>query len=97
MNQSNAARSDEGEESQGAGRRPVDHVRVGNVEIAIWRNKGTGGEFYSASAPTIRYKEKEGEDWKNGSSFGVTDLLCMAEAARETSSRMRELARGRGR
>jgi hypothetical protein len=35
MNQSNAQRADEGEESQGAGRRPVDHIRVGNVEIAI--------------------------------------------------------------
>jgi hypothetical protein len=95
MAQSNAQRADESDESQGAGRRPVDHVRVGNVEIAVWRNQGSSGDFYTASAPTIRYKD--GEEWKNGSSYNMTDLLSLAEAAREASAKIRELSKGRAR
>jgi hypothetical protein len=66
MAQSNAQRTDEPEQ-ESTGRRPVDTAKHGNVEIAIWRNAGSGGDFYSASTPTIRYKD--GEEWKNGSSL----------------------------
>jgi hypothetical protein len=93
MAQSNAQRSDEPEPESG-GRRPVDTAKHGNVEIAIWRNAGSGGDFYSASTPTIRYKD--GEEWKNGSSFGRHDLLDLAEAAREAASKIRDLSKGRG-
>jgi hypothetical protein len=46
MAQSNAQRADEGDDQQSerSGRRPVDTARVGNVEIAIWRNQGRSGE-----------------------------------------------------
>lgn len=46
-----------GEEQKSFSHRPVDSARHGNVEIALWRNEGGNGEFYSASTPTIRYKE----------------------------------------
>ena len=94
MAQSIAQRAETPEESQGSGRRPVDTARVGNVEIAIWRNQGSGGEFYTASSPTIRYKD--GDQWKDGSSYGALDLLALAEAAREASAKIRELSKGRG-
>jgi hypothetical protein len=71
--------------------RPVDTVRHGNVEIAVWRNQGERGEFYSASTPTIRYKDAE--EWKDGSSFGRHDLLDLAEAAREAATKIRDLQR----
>jgi hypothetical protein len=74
--------------------RPVDTARHGNVEIAIWRNEGTKGEFYSASIPTIRYKD--GEEWKEGSNFGRHDLLDLAEAAREAALKLRDLQRSKG-
>jgi hypothetical protein len=85
----------ESEEAPSAGRRPEATVRVGNVEVAIWRNKGSNGEFYTASAPQIRYKD--GDQWKDGSSYGTLDLLALAEAAREASAKIRELSKGRGR
>jgi hypothetical protein len=94
MSQSNAQRADQGDESQGSSRRPEATARVGNVEIAIWRNQGNSGEFFTASAPTIRYKD--GEEWKNGSSYGMLDLLSLAEAAREASAKIRDLSKGRG-
>jgi hypothetical protein len=95
MAQDNAQRTDEGEESQASsGRRPEFTVRVGNVEIAGWRNQGSKGDFITTSAPTIRYKD--GEEWKNGSSYSMLDLLSLAEAAHEASAKIRELSRGRG-
>jgi hypothetical protein len=32
---------------------PAHTARVGNVEIAIWRNQGANGDFYTASAPAL--------------------------------------------
>jgi hypothetical protein len=92
MGQSNAQRS-EPEASQGGARRPEHTARVGNVEIAVWKNQGSSGEFFTASSPTIRYKD--GEQWKDGSSYNAIDLLALAEAAREASAKIRELSKGR--
>ena len=50
-----AQRADEGEgQQQHSGRRPEYTAKVGPVEIAVWKNTGKNGEFYTASAPTIR-------------------------------------------
>lgn len=95
MAQSNAQRAETNEPSESATRRPVDTVRHGNVEIAIWRNTGERGDFYTASAPTIRYKDNAGE-WKDGSSFGRHDLLDVAEASREAATKIRDLQKSRG-
>lgn len=94
MAQSNAQRVEEGEAQQHSARRPEYTAKVGNVEIPVWKNQGTSGEFYSASQPTIRYKD--GEQWKDGSSYGALDLLALSEAAREASAKIRELSKGRG-
>ena len=86
-------RKDE-EEQKPFATRPADTVRHGNVEIAIWRNEGAKGEFYSASSPTIRYKDEAGE-WKDGSNFGRHDLLDLAEAAHEAATKLRDLQKNR--
>src|SRR5690348_3123465 len=75
-----------------AGRRPEFTVKVGNVEIASWRNQGQNGEFFTTSASKIRYRE--GEQWKDGSSYGRHDLLVLAEAAREAATKIRDLTQG---
>jgi hypothetical protein len=93
MSQSNAQRT---ESSETATRRPVDTARVGSVEIAIWRNQGTSGDFYNASSPTIRYKDDKSGEWKDGSSYGALDLLALAEAAREASTKIRDLSKSKG-
>ncbi len=97
MAQSNAQRNEEGDEQQRSSRRPEFTVKVGNVEIAGWKNQGTSGEFFTTSAPIIRYKDSQSGEWKDGSSYGPMDLLALAEAAREASAKIRELSRGRGR
>lgn len=95
MSQSNAQRADEGEEAQRSARRPEFTVKVGSVEIAAWRNHGANGDFFTTSSPTIRYKDEKSSEWKDGNSYGALDLLCLAEAAREASARIRDLSKGR--
>ncbi len=95
MQQSNAQRVEENDEPQDGARKPEATARVGNVEIAIWRNQGSKGDFYTASAPSLRYKD--GEEWKTGTSYKDNDLLSLAEAAREAAAKIRELSRGRAR
>jgi hypothetical protein len=91
MANSNAQRSPD-DQTESAAKRPVDTARHGNVEIAIWRNTGANGDFYSASEPTIRYKDDAGE-WKNGNNFGRHDLLDLAETAREAATKIRDLTK----
>lgn len=88
-------RADNENEPEPATRRPVDTARHGNVEIAIWRNASAKGDFFSASTPTIRYKDDAGE-WKDGSSFSRHDLLDLAEAAREAATKIRDLQKTKG-
>ncbi len=88
------AQRQDNEDQKSFANRPVDTARHGNVEIAIWRNEGTKGDFYSASAPTIRYKDEAGE-WKDGSNFGRHDLLDLAETAREAALKMRDLQKAK--
>lgn len=95
MAQAQRAEAQNDEQASGANRRPVDTARHGNVEIAIWRNTGEKGEFYSASAPTIRYKD--GEEWKDGSNFGRHDLLDLAQAAQEAATKIRDLQKSQSR
>ena len=91
-----AQRAEPANDEQSSGKRPADTARHGNVEIAIWRNTGAKGDFYSASAPTIRYKDEAGE-FKDGSNFGRHDLLDLAEAAREAATKIRDLQKAQNR
>jgi hypothetical protein len=90
-----AQRADNQSETEPATKRPVDTARHGNVEIAIWRNPSAKGDFFSASEPTIRYKDDAGQ-WKDGSNFGRHDLLDLAEAAREAATKIRDLQKAKG-
>jgi len=92
MSQSNAARSDDAEEQPRTGRRPEYTAKVSNVEIAVWRNQGSNGDFFTV----IRYKDGATGEFKDGSSYSQIDLLALAEAAREASAKIRELSKGRG-
>ena len=97
MAQDNTARADTGDDPQRSARRPEHTAKVGSVEIAVWKNQGQNGEFFTASPPVIRYKDGTSGEFKDGSSYGQLDLLALAEAAREASAKIRELSKGRSR
>ena len=61
---------------------PEKKIKVGNVQVAIWRNKSKLGEpFYSLS---FEKYYKDGEDWKSTTSLNKNDIpkaiLALEEA-----------------
>jgi hypothetical protein len=67
--------------------RPVHTVRYGAIQAAVWRNIVDNG---NASRPmynvTFSRSYKDGERWKETTSFGVDDLLVLAKAANDAHS-----------
>lgn len=75
-------------------RRPAHSVRIGPVEAAVWENERKDGTpFYSVA---FKRTYKDGEDWKESSSYGERDCLSLARAALEAQAwigqQMREAA-----
>jgi hypothetical protein len=63
---------------------PVHTVRYGTVRAAIWRNVVDNG---NATRPlycvTFSRSYKDGDEWKESSSFGSDDLLVLAKIAND--------------
>jgi hypothetical protein len=57
-------------------RKPAHKLRDGAIEVAVWRNDGEKGAFYSVTASR---SYKQGEEWKQTESFGQDDLLALAK------------------
>jgi hypothetical protein len=56
---------------------PAHKIRIGALQVTIWRNHGEKGNWYSA-VPTRGYKT--GDDaWKETDSLNFDDLLAMAK------------------
>src|SRR5690348_12075810 len=76
--------------------RPVHSVRYGAIRGAVWRNVVDNG---NASRPmynvTISRSYRDGDEWKESSSFGYEDLLVAAKILDDCHSFIHgELARG---
>lgn len=68
---------------------PVDRVRVGAIEAAIWRNESKEGHvFYNA---TIKRRYTVDDKPKATNSFGRDDLPLAAKVLDLTYSRIAEL------
>jgi hypothetical protein len=59
--------------------RPAHKLRMGLIDVAIWRREGEHGPFYTV-APSRSYKQ--GEEWKQADNYGADDLLVLAELLR---------------
>ena len=56
---------------------PAHKLRIGALQVTIWRNHGERGNWYSV-IPSRSYKQ--GDDaWKETDSLGFDDLLTMAK------------------
>jgi hypothetical protein len=56
---------------------PAHKIRIGVLQVTIWRNKGEKGNWYSV-IPSRSYKQ--GDDaWKETDSMGFDDLLTLAK------------------
>ncbi|TWU34920.1 hypothetical protein [Novipirellula artificiosorum] len=56
--------------------RPVHEVRFGRVKAAIWANDTENGTRHNV---TISRIYKDGEEWKDSTSFGRDDLPLVAK------------------
>ena len=71
---------------------PVEHVRQGNLEAAIWANTTERGTFYSATF-VRKYQVEEGgkQEWRQTSSFNERDLPALSKLMNDTHTRIQEL------
>jgi hypothetical protein len=81
---STAARSST--EKRSADRRPIDKFVNGPINVSIWENIGARGAFRAATIQ-LRYKDEK-KGWTTGTSYGVTDLQHLENAAREARLRI---------
>lgn len=63
--------------------RPVHEIRRGKIRAAIWENSTETGTRHNV---TFSRLYKEGEHWKDSSSFGRDDLLLLGKVADEAQS-----------
>ena len=55
---------------------PAHKIRIGTLQVTIWRNSGDKGNWYSAQL-TRGYKVEEG--WRETDNLGFDDLLSAAK------------------
>ena len=55
---------------------PVREIRIGRVRAAIWENETQNGTRHNV---TLSRLYKDGDDWKDSTSFGRDDLPLVAK------------------
>jgi hypothetical protein len=63
---------------QQAKSRPVHEVRMGRIRAAIWENETQNGTRHNV---TLSRLYKDGDDWKDSTSFGRDDLPLVGKVA----------------
>jgi hypothetical protein len=56
--------------------RPVHVIRFGGIKAAIWRNQTSAGPIHNV---TLTRSYKDGDKWKESTSYGFDDLLTAAK------------------
>ena len=54
--------------------KPVHKIRHGAVSASIWHQETTNGALFNV---TFQRSYKDGDNWKNSTSFGKRDLLVL--------------------
>ena len=60
-------------------KKPIHEIRLGKVRAAIWEN-GTESDHVRYSV-TFSRLYKDGDQWRDSSSFGRQELLLLAKVA----------------
>lgn len=63
-----------------AKQQPEHVIRYGSIKAVIWKNDTEKGIRHNVTVARIY---KDGDDWKESSSFGRDDLLAVAEVTRQ--------------
>ena len=60
-------------------KRPATTLRCGNIKATIWQNVSEKGPFF-ATTFSRPFKDQSGV-WRNGTSFGLSDLEALMNVA----------------
>lgn len=63
--------------------RPIHEVRLGRIKAAIWENETQNGVRHNV---TVTRLYKDGDQWKDSTSFGRDDLPLVAKVANTAHS-----------
>ena len=66
-----------------ANKPPVHEIRFGRIKACIWKNETQNGDRYSV---TLARLYKDGDDWKESSSFDRDDLPLVMKASDQCHS-----------
>jgi len=69
--------------SQQTKTRPVHEVRLGRIKAAIWENDTQNGTRHNV---TVSRLYKDGDAWKDSTSFGRDDLPLVAKVVDQAHS-----------
>ena len=61
-------------------KQPANTLRCGSIKATIWENVSEKGPFF-ATTFSRPFKDQSGE-WRNSTSFGLTDLEALLTVAR---------------
>jgi hypothetical protein len=73
---------------------PVDRVRLGTIQAAIWENTDAEGRTRYSVTVERRYRDADG-NWKSTGSFGRDECLTLAKVVDLANSRIHEMSRRR--
>ncbi len=59
-------------------KKPVHEVRLGRIKAAIWENETQNGSLHNV---TMSRLYRDGDQWKDSTSFGRDDLPLVAKVA----------------
>lgn len=65
---------------------PVHEIRIGLVKAAVWQNESADGAkvWYKATFSKLYFDDAQSE-WRSVKNFDMTDLLVLAEVARQAA------------
>jgi hypothetical protein len=66
--------------------KPSHKIQHRGLAVTIWKNDSKNGPFYSV---TLSRRYKQGEEWKESSSYDEDDLLLLTELLAEAHSWIR--------
>ena len=68
---------------------PIEEVRIGSINAAIWRNEGERGPRFNVTFQRL-YRTEDGK-WLSTNSFSRDDLLVLMKVADATHTRVMQL------
>ncbi len=64
-------------------KKPVHEIRIGRIKATIWENETQNGTRHNV---TVSRLYKDGDEWKDSTSFGRDDLPLVAKVVDQAHS-----------